>query len=262
MSLYRMVTVLVKERCDEGNFFEDNDRMRLLDVLFANRYFDALDAHLNGGTPTKSWAISFEMAEKEELLILQQLLLGMNAHIALDLGIAAAEVSGGELTPSLERDFNRLNNLLAGLIDTVQDEVGAVSPLLRYMDKIALRADENFVSFSINIARDNAWKFAQTLAPMSPENRVQKIIERDTEVAGFARNTIASTSFPFGIFVWFVNLRESKDTLEIIKVLSNDDSEKNIKKQVYRLLRRVEEQGLDLSNRDTQLFRIPKEFSR
>lgn len=261
-ALYRMVTMVVKERCDEGNFFEDNDRMRWLDVVFANRYFDALNAHLNNGTPTKSWAVPFEMADNETLLILQHLLLGMNAHIALDLGVAAAEVSGGELTPSLERDFNRLNNLLGGLIDTVQDEVGVVSPLLRYMDKIALRVDENFVSFSINYARDKAWEFAQSIAPLSPEDRVHKIIERDAEVSDFARKRIASTTFPFGAFVWLVNRRESKDPLEIIKVLSDDHSENNIKKRVYRLMRHVEAQGLDLSKRDTQLIRIPKELSR
>jgi hypothetical protein len=260
-SLYRMVTIVVKERCDEGNFFEDNDRMRWLDVVFANRYFDALDAYLNGGTPSKAWGISFEMAEKMDLLILQHLLLGMNAHIALDLGVAAAAVSGGKLTPSLERDFNRLNNLLSGLIDTVQDEVAAVSPLLRYMDKMALRMDENFVSFSINKARDRAWSFAQQLAPLTPEERVEAIIARDALVEGFARRTIVNSKFPFGAFVWLVNRRESKDALNIIKVLSDDHSESTIKKRVYMLLRRVQEQGMDLSARDTQLIRIPKELT-
>src|SRR5687768_9151624 len=73
-SLYRMVTIVVKERCDEGNFFEDNDRMRHLDVVFANRYFDSIEAYRSKGNPTKAWGISFEMAEQRQLLILQHLL--------------------------------------------------------------------------------------------------------------------------------------------------------------------------------------------
>jgi hypothetical protein len=261
-SLYRMVTIVVKERCDEGNFFEDNDRMRHLDVVFANRYFDAVDAYYNKGNPTKAWGISFEMAEQRQLLILQHLLLGMNAHIALDLGVAAAEVSNGELTPSLERDFNRLNNLLSGLIDSVQDEVAIVSPLIKYLDKLAFRFDEHFVGFSINHARDRAWKFAQELAPLSPEDRLAAIVKRDALVEGFARRVLASTKFPFGAFIWFVNRRESKNTLQIIKTLSEDDTDSNIKKRVYSLLRRVEQAGLDLSKRDTQLIRIPKELAQ
>jgi len=260
-SLYRMVTIVVKERCDEGNFFEDNDRMRHLDVVFANRYFESIEAYNNKGNPTKAWGISFEMAQQSQLLILQHLLLGMNAHIALDLGVAAAEVSNGELTPSLERDFNRLNNLLSGLIDSVQDEVAIVSPLIKYMDKFAFRFDEHFVGFSINYARDKAWKFAQELAPMTPEDRLNAIIKRDAEVEGFARRVISNTKFPFGAFIWFVNRRESKDTLQIIKTLSEDDTDSNIKKRVYSLLRRVEQAGLDLSKRDTQLIRIPKELA-
>ena len=140
-ALYRTVTYVVKERCDEG-FFEDNDRMRRLDVIFANRYFAAYDAYYKqNDEPSKSWQVAFDHTKLKQLIILQHLLMGMNAHINLDLGIAAAEVADewGALDDSLLGDFNRLNNILAGLIDRVQEEIGNVSPLLKFLDKLVDR---------------------------------------------------------------------------------------------------------------------------
>ena len=260
-ALYRATTIVVKERCDAGNFFEDNDRMRKLDVIFANRYFESYEAYVNKGTPTKSWAISFQMAENTSLMILQHMLMGMNAHISLDLGISAAEISDGSLSPSLERDFFRLNNLLAGLIDTVQDEIAEVSPLLKYMDMLGGRFDESFVSYSINYARDRAWSFAQELAPLTPEERQPLIAARDELVSGFSQRVIANLRFPLGLFIRFVKMRESTDTRHILQVISNETWNTNVRNRVYMLLRKVEEQGLDLSKRDTQLIRIPKELT-
>ena len=86
-SLYRATTIVVKEHCDRGDFFEDNDRLRWLDVIFANRYFEAYEAYKNKGTPTQAWHVAFDSAQRNDILILQHLLVGMNAHISLDLGV-------------------------------------------------------------------------------------------------------------------------------------------------------------------------------
>src|SRR5690606_4324484 len=96
------------------------------------------------------WSASFELVNNQTLLILQHLLLGMNAHIALDLGVATAEIADGNLTESLKRDFFRLNHILTTLIDVVQTEIAEASPLIRYLDRWAWRLDETFVSYGIN----------------------------------------------------------------------------------------------------------------
>jgi hypothetical protein len=95
---------------------------------------------------------------------------------------------------------------------------------------------------------------------MTPEQRVQAIADRDDLVAGFSRRVVCSLKFPMGLLVWFVNQRESKDTINIVSTLSNEDWQNTVKDRVYTLLRRVEEEGLDLSQRDTQLMNIPKEL--
>src|SRR5829696_9607757 len=106
-ALYRNVTIKVKEGILAGSF-EDAARMERLDVAFANRYLDALERYRRGEEPGKCWRTTFRAAESWHPIVLQHLLLGINAHINLDLGVAAAQTSlgaqlvgmGETLTPS------------------------------------------------------------------------------------------------------------------------------------------------------------------
>jgi hypothetical protein len=104
--LYRTVTVAVKDGIAAGRF-EDGPRMERLDVVFANRYLDAFDRYRRGEPTTASWRAAFDAGSRSRVVIMQHLLLGMNAHINLDLGIAAAEVAPGALLDPMERDFKR-----------------------------------------------------------------------------------------------------------------------------------------------------------
>ena len=84
--LYRTVTVAVKEGI-AARRFQDGPRMERLDIVFANRYLQAFDQHRRGESPTRSWRAAFQAGASRRVVILQHLLLGMNAHINLDLGI-------------------------------------------------------------------------------------------------------------------------------------------------------------------------------
>ena len=110
-ALYRKVTQSVKDHIAEG-YFDDNERMEHLDVIFANRYLDAYEEFTQYGTCTESWKLAFEGGKNEKLIVLQHLFLGMNAHINLDLGIAAAEVCPGDKIESLRGDFFKINIVL------------------------------------------------------------------------------------------------------------------------------------------------------
>src|SRR5690606_9901383 len=123
--LYRRVTARVDDGIRQGRF-EDGARMERLDVVFANRYLDALARYRAGEATTRSWAVAFRAAETWNPLVLQHLLLGMNAHINLDLGIAAAETAPGAALPGLERDFHEITTLLGEMLDDVQDRIGRI----------------------------------------------------------------------------------------------------------------------------------------
>jgi hypothetical protein len=90
-ALYYRMTLAVRDAVLRGEF-ENGSRMEQMDVIFARRYFDALDTWQAGGIPTESWRIAFEATKEDRIAVMQHLLLGMNAHINLDLCIAAASI--------------------------------------------------------------------------------------------------------------------------------------------------------------------------
>jgi hypothetical protein len=135
-ALYRQVTLEVQRGIERG-FFDDGPRMERFDTLFANRYFAALDAWQAGAAPTRSWKVAFAAMEQPQEIILQDLLVGMNAHINLDLGIAAGEICPGDEIQDLQGDFDKINQILAALIQGVEAVISRFSPLLGLLQKIA-----------------------------------------------------------------------------------------------------------------------------
>lgn len=181
-ALYQKVTIKVKEGID-SKFFDDGPRMEKLDVIFAKRYIDAYYAWQKGEAVTKSWQKAFEISNNYWPIVLQHLLVGMNAHINLDLGIAAAEVSKNKNIDDLENDFNRINEILSSLVNDVQNNLAEIWPTLKKILQKTNKADDFLVDFSMKLARDGAWKFAKTLS-VTPENQVDKLLEeRDIKVA-------------------------------------------------------------------------------
>ncbi|HYQ55733.1 MAG TPA: DUF5995 family protein [Draconibacterium sp.] len=184
--LYQKVTIKVKEEI-QHNYFDDGLRMEKLDVVFAKRYINAYFAWKNNEPLTQSWEIAFTQATNYDLLVVQHLLLGINAHINLDLGIAAAEISNSNNIDDLEEDFNRINDILASMVDEVQRGLSSIWPFLRKLLLWLGQADNFLVDFSMKIARYGAWKYAKQIAPVENADWLEKIKIRDRKVAIKAR---------------------------------------------------------------------------
>lgn len=181
-ALYRDVTISVRDSIEAGAF-DDGPRMEAFDVRFAQRYLDALSDYRSGRPVRKAWQLAFDTTREWWPTVLQHLLLGMNAHINLDLGIAAARVAPGSSLPSLRADFERINTLLANLVDQAQARLAEVWPALHLLDHTAGRTDEAVVNFAISRARDHAWAVAERLAPIPPEEQEPLIRTFDAETA-------------------------------------------------------------------------------
>ncbi|MFN3201256.1 MAG: DUF5995 family protein [Bradymonadia bacterium] len=164
MALYHGVTVRVRRKIEEGGYFEDDARMERFDVIFAKYYFRALDQWLGHGVPSAPWQLAFECLDDEPYLILQHLLLGMNAHIAFDLAQAAAETAPGEAVHDLEFDFGRINDLLAATVDDVQDGLAPHAPLLGLIDRVGGPLDELAASKAMALTREGAWIGTKAIA--------------------------------------------------------------------------------------------------
>ncbi len=216
-ALYRKVTIKVREGLHQG-WFENRDRMERLDVIFANRYLEALQQHEQGSQPTRAWQIAFEAAGVWWPVVLQHLLLGMNAHINLDLGIAAAQTAPGASLTTLRNDFNQINAVLASLLREVKDELSQVWPLLRLLDRIAGTADDVMINFSLARARDHAWELAERLAPLSPAEQQAAIVRADDWAAQFG-HSIWRPAYPLGLFLPLIRIGERGSVARIIDIL-------------------------------------------
>ena len=184
-AMYRAVTADVQRGIATGRF-ADGERMERLDVVFANRYLDALAAWRAGRPTSRCWTRAFEAASRWPPVIVQHLLLGMNAHINLDLAIAAAETAPGADVHALQGDFDEINRILVARIDDVQDRIADVSPWMWVLDTIGERTDEALCGYCIARAREIAWENALRLAPLSPAARADEVRRSDLLVAALA----------------------------------------------------------------------------
>jgi Family of unknown function (DUF5995) len=220
-AIYRKATAKILEGVAAG-YFDDNERMERLDVTFANRYLSALGADEAGTTSTRSWEIAFRAADGSRPIVLQHLLVGINAHINLDLGIAAAQTAPGPALPDLRRDFDRINEILAALVAGVMRDIATVSPWIGLLDRLGGRHDDELIRFSLETARTAAWRFAVELAPLPRDHWPGPIGARDARAAALGRTVLRPGALTAGLLL--IRARESNDVRRIIRVLNGVDA--------------------------------------
>ena len=223
-ALYRRVTQAVKQGIDQGKF-QNGPLMERLDVTFANRYLHAFEQFRSGALPTMSWQLAFRSASAWYPLIVQQLLIGINAHINLDLGIAAATVAPGNQLAGLKADFGQINAVLSGEVETVEKEMAEVSPLIGLLEKFSLRTDTVIINFSIEVARDMAWSEATRLAETPSEQLPAAVHDLDLRTKLFGELVI-SPPLLIKLKLLPIRLFESGNVRRVIDVLASPSKAK------------------------------------
>lgn len=219
-ALYERVTTNVRRALVAGNVFQDNARMERLDVTFANRFLHAWDQHLRGEQPSRCWQVAFRVLDDPAPLVVQHLLLGMNAHINLDLGVAAATVAPtpAELE-SLWPDFKKINEVLSRLVRVVEDELAQISPRLARIEEIAPSLEDKVFDFGIDVARDFAWALAKELAAAPAGEWPRVIAARDAEAARLGEALYPLHGIP-GLAERWIREKESEDVRYNIQVVA------------------------------------------
>ena len=220
VALYERVTSNVRHALIAGNVFDDGPRMAKLDVVFANRFIEAWEQHAAGKKPTESWAVAFDRLEDPGPLVVQHLMLGMNAHINLDLGIAAATVAP---TPAqleaLHADFNRINDVLARLVKMVEVQLTTICPpLSRLADLVTV--EERIFDFGMATSRDVAWKLAKDLVA-APRDAWPGIIARRDALSALAARALYPLDGLARVTALAVHAHECRDIRFNIQVVSS-----------------------------------------
>jgi hypothetical protein len=216
-ALYRRVTVGVRRRVANGTYV-DGARMEHLDVRFAQRYIDAYFQQRRGQRPTEAWAYTFAAGRDDRPIVLQHLLLGMNAHINLDLPIASARILDHHDPAGFEADFHAVNDLLGALIDEIQDEIATAGLWMKVVDVLGGPVDEALCSLFLTRARSSAWQRAQTLHNLAPQKRPNVIQRFDEHTRQIARRIFAPDSALSGLRSQ-LRYAESDDVREVIEAM-------------------------------------------
>lgn len=223
-ALYHHVAHAFRANVRKGAF-KRPDLIDALDIAFVNRYLHALQLMQTGAIPTQPWRVTFDAARHVHPLVVQHLMLGMNAHINFDLGVAVATVCDAESLPELRDDFITMNNLLISLLNEITTDLGRAWPLFGLVNRFAWQEDDAMLSLGMRDARALAWDFAAELVHMDADARAKAIAEHDAEIAAIGE-TLWKPPFPINIALLFARIGQLESTPRIIEILLNRSRKK------------------------------------
>ncbi|MCB0633574.1 MAG: hypothetical protein KDD15_27765 [Lewinella sp.] len=193
LECYSLMTANMLQTINDGQFNDGAWAKQLLH-RFADYYFEALDQYdREAAGCTAVWRFAHDCACKEQHHILQDLLLGINAHINYDLVLSLVELLEPEW-PSLSEmdrqrryeDHCRVNEVIAATIDTVQDTViERHAPLMDLIDRIFGRLDERLLSALISRWREDVWH--KTVSYLDAPVKEREVLRRELEQSTMQR---------------------------------------------------------------------------
>jgi len=191
LSCYRMMTQNILTAI-ETNEFEDGLWVNRLMENFAGYYFNALDAYeKDQNNSPAAWRIAFKATQNPHTNVLQNLVLGVNAHINYDLVLALSDILAPEWQAlSVEgrqmryRDHCHVNEVIYHTINAVQDQViDRYEPLFGLVDKFLGPVDEWMTGLLISDWREEVWEHATLMLDPANKKEPQAILKHVEQVS-------------------------------------------------------------------------------
>ncbi|MGH2648290.1 MAG: DUF5995 family protein, partial [Ginsengibacter sp.] len=107
------------------------------------------------------------------------------------------------------------------MTDNVEECLTKINPLMRLLNLNIYKYDEMLVQFSITIARDGAWGFAQQLSGKADSDYDNCIRTRDISIQQLGNNIANPRGFLLRLVVKIIRLFEKKNVAKVIKLLEN-----------------------------------------
>jgi hypothetical protein len=208
-ALYSRVTAHIADSID-AHEFADGDRMNVFATEFASRYVRAWRQEI---PRPKCWQASWNVAGDGNLLIVQQLLLGINAHVNYDLPQAAAEIARetGDLA-GVHKDFDAVNDVLAKESVAVLAELDLLS---HWTSTVAALGGGRAFNFSLRTARAQAWDSAERLHALDDHQQQDYVRDLD-ELVSVLAYLITRPPIPVAVLAFFARLLEQHDPKRVI----------------------------------------------
>lgn len=183
---YMLMTRNVLAAIDNDEFNDDEWVYELLH-RFADYYFNALHVYEQNRSATPAvWRIAFDATREPRTRVLENLLLGVNAHINYDLVLTLVDMLEGDWSrlSGAQRsrryaDHCHVNFVIGRTIDTVQDTViEKLAPQMDIVDKMLGPIDEWLTSRLISRWRDEVWHNAIRLLDTPDTEKCDQLCAR------------------------------------------------------------------------------------
>jgi Family of unknown function (DUF5995) len=175
-------------------FFADEAAIINLDRTFADLYFAAFTG---GATAPPAWRIAFDAARSGRTNAVQDVFLGMNAHIQRDLPVALAAVGLVDAHgTSRKPDHDRVNEILSAVLDGIEDQIAArYDPIVRTADASPSPVDEEGALEMLKSWREGAWRNAERLSLARSDAERRSIMSQIESYSTAWANLIAAPDF-------------------------------------------------------------------
>ncbi|MFD3617292.1 DUF5995 family protein [Streptomyces sp. NPDC058676] len=173
--VYLAVTEAVDRRIDSGQLGDARAAITL-DVRFAERYLDAVEAVADERRPPACWRPLFQFRRHPGVRPLQFALAGINAHIGHDLALAVVNTCRtlGCEPADVEDEFDRVGDLLVSLEERIREELMPGPDLFQIADPLT----HLLGAWSLERAREATWTAARALWVL---RRLPDVAEEFTE---------------------------------------------------------------------------------
>lgn len=179
-AMYARVTDRVQTAITDGRF-GDGERMARFTRMFADWYLGPRDG--SRARPA-CWKAADDVSGDRGLLIVQHLLLGINAHVNHDLPQVVVELADGEASLEVLRsDFDAINDILAETQPDILRDLGRVSG---WTQLAVSRGGGRVFNFSLGRARAQAWQSAERIHRLDDTARASEVAELDRLVSVLA----------------------------------------------------------------------------
>jgi hypothetical protein len=176
--------------------FIDPDWVRRLSGRFSTKYFESLPA----GNRSRAWRYADRVAKNAHSTVVENALLGINAHINFDLPRAIGE----NLDPADLEDYRKLqlrkfdhdqvNNLLIAVLGQIQDTLAKdYEPGIAVGDALMGHLDERMSGRALKYYRERVWWNALSFAAAMVDEKEDLVREKlDWESLQLAREVTRS----------------------------------------------------------------------
>lgn len=192
---YMTVTrILFKMLREDGELVRFPRHLYREDALFSNVYFRWVRADRRGRELPEAWRIAFETAGEGDANAVQDMLLGINAHIQNDMPFVIAAIGlttrRGE---SVKPDHDALNAVLNRAYQPVVDAVRRrYDPMPETTNSEATMLDDVAGLEMIRTWRENVWRNAERLANAETRDERSEVADQiEANAAAWAEGIAA-----------------------------------------------------------------------